>query len=884
MADGEKPEAGQDCLEKAAAEFGGTLITGELDRRPRRAPDHGAENRALTALARVMAESPRDLLRRLVEAGLELCRADSAGVSILEDEGGRGVFRWHAAAGSFAPYLNATVPRDASPCGVVIERDRPLLFDRPARHFIFDGAELPVYETLLVPFHHEGRPVGTVWASANTPAREFDAEDARLLLSLSRFASAAFQLIRALDAAQAGRDELGRRVGERTAELEAANEVLRREAAERASAEEALRRNEAWLAALFEILPVGVGVVDADGRLLLSNHEMRHYLPTGVVPSRDDEVHKRWLALHPDGRRVERHDFPGARALRGESTVPGIEMLHTQDDGRGVWTRVAAVPNRDGEGRGAGAVLVVTDIDELKRSAEALRKRESHFRAVVHLVPALLWEMNPTGQEILWAPRWLEYTGLTMEQAQRGGWVETIHPEDRPNTARVLGDAHVAGREAEVEHRVRRHDGEYRWFLARELPIRDDRGRITHRLGAAIDIHDRRVAMEALRESEERLRKAISIETVGVIFFDTEGRIRGANEAFARMSGRPREAFEGGGVSWDELTPPEFMEVTHRSREEMVARGESTPYKKQSVRPDGSRWWGLCTGKCLSGTECVEFVIDITGRKGLEEALRRANEELEERIRGRTLELAEANVSLAAEARERASAEGSVKRLLRQLITVQEGEQRRVARELHDTLGQQLTALRLCIDMIKSESEGRARLRGHVERAQSIFDRLDADVDFLAWELRPAALDALGLDAALGTFVREWAEHFGIKARYRGLGDGAARLAPEVETNLYRILQEALQNVHKHAEASRVGVQLGRHDGRVVLAVEDDGRGFEPEAVGSSGGDKGMGLTNMRERAALCGGELEVESAPGAGTTVFVRIPVDETCGDGDGA
>jgi signal transduction histidine kinase len=215
---------------------------------------------------------------------------------------------------------------------------------------------------------------------------------------------------------------------------------------------------------------------------------------------------------------------------------------------------------------------------------------------------------------------------------------------------------------------------------------------------------------------------------------------------------------------------------------------------------------------------------------------------------------------------------------------VQEQERRRVARELHDTLGQQLTALRLCIDMIKSESEGRARLRGHVERAQSIFDRLDADVDFLAWELRPAALDALGLDAALETFVREWAEHFGIKAHYRGFGDGAARLAPEVETNLYRILQEALQNVHKHAKASRVGVQLGRHDGRVVLVVEDDGRGFEPEAEGSPGSDGGMGLTNMRERASLCGGELEVESAPGAGTTVFVRIPVDETCGKGDGA
>ena len=180
----------------------------------------------------------------------------------------------------------------------------------------------------------------------------------------------------------------------------------------------------------------------------------------------------------------------------------------------------------------------------------------------------------------------------------------------------------------------------------------------------------------------------------------------------------------------------------------------------------------------------------------------------------------------------------------------------------------------MSIEMIKAESEGTGRLREHIGRTQSIFDRLNSDVDFLAWELRPAALDELGLDAALQTFVREWSHQFGVEAKYRGFGPDAPRLAPEVETNLYRILQEALQNVHKHAGADRVSVQLERRGGRVVLVVEDNGRGYDPGEEEAAGTNKGMGVTNMRERAALVGGELEIESSPGTGMTIYVRVPL----------
>src|SRR5919202_4810996 len=210
---------------RAAARLEDVLATEELARRPARPPDFEAENRALVGLAREMATHPETIFQKLVDTALELCRADSAGVSILEPGEGPGVFRWHAVAGRFAHNLGGTMARHLSPCGAVLDRDAALLFDRPARHFReLAAVEPPIVENLLVPFHAAGQPVGTVWAIAHSADRKFDAEDARLLTSLSRFASTAYQLTTSLQAATAARETLEQRVREQTRALSEANE------------------------------------------------------------------------------------------------------------------------------------------------------------------------------------------------------------------------------------------------------------------------------------------------------------------------------------------------------------------------------------------------------------------------------------------------------------------------------------------------------------------------------------------------------------------------------------------------------------------------------------------------------------------------------------
>ncbi|KUG08116.1 hypothetical protein ASU33_07925 [Solirubrum puertoriconensis] len=134
---------------------------------------------------------------------------------------------------------------------------------------------------------------------------------------------------------------------------------------------------------------------------------------------------------------------------------------------------------------------------------------------------------------------------------------------------------------------------------------------------------------EALRESEERLKRAMSIETVGVIFFGLDGVIHDANEAFQRMSGYSRQDFVSGRVRWDEVTAPEFMPATRKAIEQLRTLGESNPYEKQYLRPDGTRWWGLFAGKRLSETECVKFVLDITESKQAEQQLHLMNQQLQ---------------------------------------------------------------------------------------------------------------------------------------------------------------------------------------------------------------------------------------------------------------
>lgn len=173
-------------------------IRAELDERPQRLPNHKKNDRALGVLAAEMAKNPRNMLQKLVEIAVDLCEADTAGISLLDGD----VFRWEAVAGVFASYRGGTMPRDESPCGVCIDRDATQLMHLADRCFPALRARPRFVEALLIPFHDHGRAIGTVWVVSHTLERKFDKEDERIVRTLAQFASAGWQLLKSLEASE----------------------------------------------------------------------------------------------------------------------------------------------------------------------------------------------------------------------------------------------------------------------------------------------------------------------------------------------------------------------------------------------------------------------------------------------------------------------------------------------------------------------------------------------------------------------------------------------------------------------------------------------------------------------------------------------------------
>lgn len=221
----------------------------------------------------------------------------------------------------------------------------------------------------------------------------------------------------------------------------------------------------------------------------------------------------------------------------------------------------------------------------------------------------------------------------------------------------------------------------------------------------------------------------------------------------------------------------------------------------------------------------------------------------------------------------RAATESDLTQVLRRTVADQEIERQRIARELHDTLGQSLTMLQLGLQAIGREVPDSEKLQQRLDGMKELATSLGRDVNRLATEIRPTAIDDLGIQKAIESLLEDWSENASLNY-YLHLSPPELRLPKAVETALYRVLQEILTNVVRHAEASKVGVVLNVADGKVSMIVEDDGRGFPPNQEELAGSPAmRLGLLGIRERLALVGGSLEIESSPKCGATIFVRIP-----------
>lgn len=305
---------------------------------------------------------------------------------------------------------------------------------------------------------------------------------------------------------------------------------------------------------------------------------------------------------------------------------------------------------------------------------------------------------------------------------------------------------------------------------------------------------------------------------------------------------------------------------------------------QRTVEDDDGVWWSLTVrpyqtvDRRVDGAVLVFSDVDASTRS---EAKAQATSEdrkkqLEVSEHARIAALAKANDALetAMEERERGEAERNT--LLRQLDLGQEEERRRLSRELHDEVGQHLAALALGLQELSDLSPPGSEIDLRAAKLRALSATLGRELHAIAVRLRPKALDDFGLEAALSSYAAEWARQHGIAIDVHAVSD-AERLPPAVESAIYRIVQEAMTNIARHSHATRASVLVERRDRQVHTIVEDNGRGFDTTAASlASNNDRRLGLLGIRERAALLGGSMLVESRPGAGTTVFVRLPLAE--------
>ncbi|MEJ7847971.1 MAG: PAS domain S-box protein [Pyrinomonadaceae bacterium] len=661
-------------------------------------------------------------------------------------------------------------------------------------------------------------------------------------------------------------------------------DVLARQAAdlmERTYAEDALRETKDHYRALFDLAPMALFVCNRDA--VIQNYNQRAAELWGREPECGVERHcgstKLWL---PDGTCLPHDQSPMMEVLRTGIPAQNVEVFIERPDGSRLPVLVNFAAVKDAHGEIIGAITSFIDITERRRTEQGLidlnaevERQSLLFDTTINSITDFAYTFDCDGRFVFVNRPLLNLWGLTLKEAVGKDFFDLGYPDDlaarlQSEIQQVIDTKKSVTGETPYTNPAGA-EGFYEYIFSAVL-AKD--GTVEYVAGSTRDITDRKAAEQSIRF------QAHLLDTVeqSAIATDLEGIVIYWNRFAEKLYGWT--AAEAIGQNILELTTPDIMNKQGEAIMSHLRHGKSWSGEFNVKRRDGAVFPAHVMNSPIENefgelTGIVGISVDITERKRVEEALRLSRQELETRVVERTAELAVVNETLKAENKERLRVEEERVRILHRLVTAQEDERRRIGRDLHDQLGQQVTALRLKLEAVAIAADGNEEFTEHVKKAQEYAKQVDADVGFLTFELRPTILDDLGLVAAVENYVYEWSLNHKVPADFHAAPVVPSRFSSEIEINLYRLVQEALNNVVKYAGAKNVTVQLDFRHSNLILIVEDDGAGFivkNGKAAHHTG--NGLGLIGMRERCMLLGGTLEIESAPGKGTVIFARIPM----------
>jgi PAS domain S-box-containing protein len=624
--------------------------------------------------------------------------------------------------------------------------------------------------------------------------------------------------------------------------------VVYRDITGRKRAEEALREahdHAAWLARFPDENPNPVMRVSSDGTVLYCNPA------TGEHPGWSCEV----------GQLLQNELLP----LLGQAMAEGKELQwDVQIGGRFYFVWIAPFPEE------RYANIYGRDITERKKAEEALRKSEARYRSYIEMTEQLGWTTNAGGEVVEDIPSWRKFTGQSEEEVKGWGWSGALHPDDLEHTARVWRNAVAIRNNYEVEYRIRRYDGVYRDFMARGVPAFDDDGNVREWIGTCIDITERKYAEEALRESEQRLNRAQEIAHLGSWELDlVNNRLTWSDEVYRIFGLQPQE-FGATYEAFLEAVHPDDRTSVDAAYSGSVREGRDNYEIEHRVVRKSTDEIRVVHERCEhirneSGQiiRSIGMVHDITESKRAEEALKQRSSELqklaetlEERVHERTAELEEANKAL--------------RQLSIRLLSAHEEERKRVAGELHDTIGSCLSGIKFKVESVLEETAKTPKAA--TESLSTIVPVIQEAVEEcrrIQMDLRPSMLDDLGLFPTLSWFFRRYQTIYSTIHIEQEMTIEESELPDSLKIVIYRVIQEAMNNAAKHSKADLVRISLRKVHDKMELFVVDNGCGFSvQQRLFQNDSRRGLGLTSMRERTELSGGSFAVESAVGKGTTI----------------
>ena len=382
---------------------------------------------------------------------------------------------------------------------------------------------------------------------------------------------------------------------------------------------------------------------------------------------------------------------------------------------------------------------------------------------------------------------------------------------------------------------------------------------------------------KALRASQWRSRQLIESNIIPVICANMQG-ITEANDAFLNMVGYTRDELAAGKIDWVKMTPPDYVPKDRQALEQLKTLGYCTPFEKEYIHKNGRRVPLLIGATLLnpSPLETMCFIVDLSELKRVEAELRKAHDELDQKVKERTRELAETIASLQSEMQVRQKTEQQLRELSARLLRLQDEERSRIARDLHDSTGQTLAALKLTLTSLE-------KLVASVPEAPNLLEDLEALADQAVQEIRttshllhPPLLDEAGFSPAAQWYVEGFGKRSGVQTR---LEVSALSLTKEAELVFFRVLQESLTNVLRHSGSTAVDIRLYSEGENAALSVRDYGKGIPSKILDSfqeTRAGVGVGLGGMKQRVRELGGHLRVE-CDGTGTCVTATLPLAKT-------